>query len=103
MFEMQLFSQQQIHAQQLPHGPPGLPMGPHPAGPGAGLLGFPGANPPPHPLLKAAELHASREPSELKGPPSLPEDRLVNIIYSSLFSKISLGISNFYRYTNFIV
>lgn len=67
---------QQIHAQQLPHGPPGLPMGPHPAGPGAGLLGFPGANPPPHPLLKAAELHASREPSELKGPPSLPEDRL---------------------------
>ncbi|KAG8278510.1 hypothetical protein J6590_019141 [Homalodisca vitripennis] len=63
---------QQIHAQQLPHGPPGLPMGPHPP---ASLLGFP-ANPPPHPLLKAAELHAAREPVDLKGPPSLPEDRL---------------------------
>ncbi|KAL1139934.1 hypothetical protein AAG570_006911 [Ranatra chinensis] len=56
---------QQIHAQQVPHGPAGLPMGP------PGLLGF---TPPPHPLLKAADLH--RDPPDHKGPPSLPEDRL---------------------------
>lgn len=79
-----------MHAQQLPHGPPGLPMGPHPGGPGAGLLGFPGGNPPPHPLLKAAELHAARDPAELKGPPSLPEDRLVCINMLLLF--IVLGL-----------
>ncbi|XP_054287081.1 protein groucho isoform X1 [Macrosteles quadrilineatus] len=60
---------QQIHAQQMPAG---LPMGPHPP---ASLLGFP-TNPPPHPLLKAADLHAPREPVDLKGPSTLSDDRL---------------------------
>ncbi|XP_054287084.1 protein groucho isoform X4 [Macrosteles quadrilineatus] len=58
-----------IHAQQMPAG---LPMGPHPP---ASLLGFP-TNPPPHPLLKAADLHAPREPVDLKGPSTLSDDRL---------------------------
>lgn len=101
-----LFLQQQIHAQQLPHGAhgPGLPMGPHPGLPGmgpaaAGLLGFgaglaagvPGAPGGPHPavtgaahpLLKPADLHA-RDPQDLKRPGSTnAEERLVSV-YSVL-------------------
>uniref|UniRef100_A0A023FBU7 Putative transducin-like enhancer of split protein n=1 Tax=Triatoma infestans TaxID=30076 RepID=A0A023FBU7_TRIIF len=60
---------QQIHAQQVPpHGAAGVPIGPHPGS----LLGFPGGggNPPPHPLLKPADIH----PPEHKN--SLPDDRL---------------------------
>lgn len=63
--------QQQIHAQQVPpHGAAGVPIGPHPGS----LLGFPGGggNPPPHPLLKPADIH----PPEHKN--SLPDDRLVS-------------------------
>lgn len=93
-FSVRLFKQQQIHAQQLPHGAhgPGLPMGPHPGLPGmgptaAGLLGFGAGLPAPaahvsggsHALLKPADLHA-RESSDLKGPGSAnTEERLVNV------------------------
>lgn len=97
------FLQQQIHAQQLPHGtghgPAGLPLGPHPGlpagmGPAAGLLGFgaaglsagvPSAGGPhpsvaAHPLLKSADLHSSREPQDLKRPGSTSADeRLVRM------------------------
>lgn len=97
------FLQQQIHAQQLPHGAhgPGLPMGPHPGLPGmgpaaAGLLGFgaglaagvPGAPGGPHPavagaahpLLKPADLHA-RDPQDMKRPGSTnAEERLVSVL-----------------------
>lgn len=94
-------SQQQIHAQQLPHGAhgPGLPMGPHPSlpgmGPAAGLLGFgaglPGAPGGPHaalaagahPLLKPADLHV-REPADHKGPGSSnTEERLVSFWFKT--------------------
>ncbi|XP_021933709.1 protein groucho-like isoform X2 [Zootermopsis nevadensis] len=95
---------QQIHAQQLPHAAhgPSLPMAPHPGLPGmgpGGLLAFggglgagavPGAASAPlaaaaaaaaaaqqqHPLLKPADLHNPRDPSDIKGPSSLPEERL---------------------------
>lgn len=80
---------QQIHAQQLPHGAHGpLPLGgPHPGlpvGPGGLLFGGALASGPgaplaaqPHSLLKpGADLHNSRESAELKGPSSLPEERL---------------------------
>ncbi|KAF6210653.1 hypothetical protein GE061_013760 [Apolygus lucorum] len=55
-----------MHASQVPGG---LPVGPHPGG---GLLGFPGAAPPPapHPLLKQ-ELHPA--PAEHK-----PDERIVS-------------------------
>ncbi|XP_075216976.1 TLE family member transcriptional corepressor groucho isoform X3 [Lycorma delicatula] len=74
---------QQIHAQQLPHCPPGVPAAAHAGAPGVGLLGFPPGAAPPHPLVKAADLHAAaaaaaaaaRDPADVK-PPSLPEDRL---------------------------
>ncbi|CAH1407343.1 unnamed protein product [Nezara viridula] len=56
---------QQIHAQQVPHG--GLPMAPHPAG----LIGFPNP-PPPHPLLKPADIHPQPDPHK----PPLSDDRL---------------------------
>lgn len=82
---------QQIHAQQLPHGAHGpLPLGgPHPGlpvGPGGLLFGGALASGPgaplaaqPHSLLKpGSELHNSRESAELKGPSSLPEERLVS-------------------------
>lgn len=82
---------QQIHAQQLPHGAHGpLPLGgPHPGlpvGPGGLLFGGALASGPgaplaaqPHSLLKpGADLHNSRESAELKGPSSLPEERLVS-------------------------
>lgn len=101
-----MFKQQQIHAQQLPHGAhgPGLPMGPHPGLPGmgptaAGLLGFGaglGAGVPgapgghsavaaaaaaaaAHPLLKPADLHA-RDTAELKSGhgSTSAEERLVS-------------------------
>lgn len=46
-------------------------------------MGFPPGAAPPHPLVKAADLHAAaaaaaaaRDPTDIK-PPSLPEDRLV--------------------------
>ncbi|KAK9738477.1 WD domain, G-beta repeat [Popillia japonica] len=87
---------QQIHAQQLPHGPHGgVPMGPHPGlpgiGPAAGLLGFgaglPGAPGGPHAavassahaLLKPADLH-SRESAELKGPGSANTEERLNSV-----------------------
>ncbi|XP_014275610.1 protein groucho isoform X3 [Halyomorpha halys] len=54
-----------IHAQQVPHG--GLPMAPHPAG----LIGFPNP-PPPHPLLKPADIHPQPDPHK----PPLSDDRL---------------------------
>lgn len=103
-----LFLQQQIHAQQLPHGtghgPAGLPLGPHPGlpagmGPAAGLLGFgaaglaagvpssAGQHPSvAHPLLKAADILSSREPQDLKRPGSTSADeRLVrtNSLYEA--------------------
>nr|XP_022914628.1 protein groucho-like isoform X3 [Onthophagus taurus] len=87
---------QQIHAQQLPHGPhAGVPMGPHPGLPGlgpTGLLGFgaglPGAPGGPHAavagaahaLLKPADLH-SRESAEMKsGPGSANAEERLNPI-----------------------
>lgn len=79
-------------------------MAPHPGLPGmgpGGLLAFggglgagavPGAASAPlaaaaaaaaaaqqqHPLLKPADLHNPRDPSDIKGPSSLPEERLVS-------------------------
>lgn len=99
-----VYFQQQIHAQQLPHGAhgPGLPMGPHPGlpgmGPAAGLLGFgaglgagvPGTPGGPHaavaasahPLLKPADLH-SRDTADHKRPGSVNnEERLVSIRFA---------------------
>ena len=113
-FSYCLFLQQQIHAQQLPHAAhgPSLPMGPHPGLPGmgpGGLLAFsgglgagavPGAASAPltaaaaaaaaaaqqqHPLLKAADLHNPREPNDMKGPSSLPEERLVSMLWKQQY------------------
>lgn len=105
-----IFYQQQIHAQQLPHGAhgPGLPIGPHPGlpgmGPAAGLLGFgagigagvPGVPSGPHAavaagahsLLKSADLH-SREPVEIKPGSANAEERLVGFYlqYQKMYSE----------------
>ena len=73
--------QQQIHAQQVPHG--ALPMGPHPGG----LIGFPNP-PPPHALLKPADIHPQAEPHK---PPT--DDRLVSIFvyYYNQFYYFRIG------------
>ncbi|XP_044259366.1 protein groucho-like isoform X3 [Tribolium madens] len=102
MTELNAIIGQQIHAQQLPHGPhgPGLPIGPHPGLPGmapaaaAGLLGFgaglgggvPGAPTGPHasvtggahPLLKSTDLH-SREAVDIKPGSANTEERLNSV------------------------
>jgi len=103
ILQQQIHAQQLPHAA---HGP-SLPMAPHPGLPGmgpGGLLAFggglgagavPGAASTPlsaaaaaaaagaaaqqqHPLLKPADLHNPRDPSDIKGPGSLPEERLVS-------------------------
>ncbi|KAJ9597659.1 hypothetical protein L9F63_011493, partial [Diploptera punctata] len=74
---------QQIHAQQLPHAAhgPSLPMGPHPGLPASAPLtaaaaAAAAAAQQQHPLLKPADLHNPRDPNDIKGPSSLPEERL---------------------------